>query len=472
MPDIGIGNYQQQTLEQLLKTNLSYEVPFFQREFSWGKDDWDDLLEDINKAMKLKKGHFFGFMTFRKPQNGIIHIIEGQQRLATVTIFISVVRDILQELDDDHWRRLNEEYIKSTDPLNREIPPFLKLVLSEMNKDFFKKYIQEENFPSRKLEKFKTEKKVNLSNQLIFQCYRFFYEALEETTEKLSEKDRKDYLDEVIRTILREFIIITAEVEDSFAAYNIFQTLNDRGLDLTVTDLLKTYLFEKVGESWREAKEKWDAIREILSVINTNAFLRHYWLSTHGVVQEKHLLKEIANKIKNKAEVFKFLEDLKGEAEVYEALLNPNIGYWANKTIVDLLNELQTLTTQMTLPLLMAGSRLHEKEYKEFINILRLCISFTFRYLTIAEAEHKVLEKLFSDIAIELRKGTIKNAEQIKKKLLVEYPDDDTFAKLFLKKEIKVAKVAKYILTKIDDFLSPDKEKYSDKITLEHILPR
>jgi hypothetical protein len=160
---------------------------------------------------------------------------------------------------------------------------------------------------------------------------------------------------------------------------------------------------------------------------------------------------------------------LKGEAEVYEALLNPKIDYWANKTIVDLLNELQTLTTQMTLPLLMSGSSLQEKE---FINLLRLCIGFTFRYLTIAEAEHKVLEKLFSDIAIEIRKGVIKNTEQIKKRMYREYPDDDTFIKLFAKKEIKVAKVAKYILQTIDNHLSQDEEKFSNRITLEHILPR
>jgi uncharacterized protein with ParB-like and HNH nuclease domain len=469
MLDIGIGNYQQQTLEQLLKNNLSYVVPFFQREFSWGKDDWDDFLEDANKTMKEKKGHFFGFMTFKKPENDEIPIIEGQQRLATVTILISVVRDLLLEMEDDFWKDLNKEYIKSIDILSPETPPFFKLILSEMNKEFFKKYVQEESTPNKKIDKFKIERKVNLSNQLIFKCYKFFQDELKKKIEKMSNKEAKDYLVEIVRSVLRNFIIITTEVTDSSAAYNIFQTLNDRGLDLNVTDLLKTYLFEKVGESWRDAKEKWDAIREILSLANTNAFLRHYWLSTHEVVKEKDLLREIQSRIKTKADVFKFLEDLKGEAEVYEALLNPTIDYWGNKKIVEHLYELQILTTQMALPLLMAGNKLPEKE---FINLLQSCIDFTFRYLTIAEAEHKVLEKLFSDIAIDIREGKIKNAEQMKKRLSREHIDDDTFKKLFTKKEIKVAKVAKYVLQKIDDYLSPDEEKYSDRITLEHILPR
>lgn len=464
-----MSNGVQKTIEQLLKENFSYVVPFFQREFSWKKDDWDDFLEDTLNVMKHKKGYFFGFMTFKKPVNDEIPVIEGQQRLATVTILISVVRDFLSEMDDDFGKDLEKGYIKTIDNLSPETPASYKLILSDMNKDFFKKYIQETDSPKNKIEKFKRERRINLSNQLIFKCYKFFYDKLKTNTNGLPNKEKKDYLIEIIRTVLRNFVVITTDVTDSHTAYSIFQTINDRGLDLNLTDLLKTYLFEKVGESWKEAKAKWDEIREILSLINVSAFLRHYWLSTHGVIKEKDLLREIEERIKTKTDIFKFLEDLKSEAEVYEALLNPTKDFWGDETTVDLLKELQILAIQMTLPLSMAGSHLKSKE---FINILQACINFTFRYLTIAEAEHKVLEKLFSDIAIDLRNGKIKNAEELKKRLSREYIDDDTFIKLFTKKEIKIAQVAKYILMKIDDFLSPVKEKFSAKITLEHILPR
>ncbi len=468
MIDIGIGDYQQKTIEQLLKENVSYVIPFFQREFSWRKDDWDDFIEDTFNVMKHKKGYFFGFMTFKKPVNNEIPVIEGQQRLATVTILISVVRDLLFEIGDNFWKDLDKEYIKLIDILSPETPAFYRLILSDMNRDFFKKYIQEVDSPKKKIGKFKNDRRVNLSNQLIFKCYKFFHDKIRSNIDDIDNKEKKDYLTEVVRSVLRNFVIITTEVTDSHTAYSIFQTINDRGLDLNLTDLLKTYLFEKVGESWKDAKAKWDEIREILSLVNVSAFLRHYWLSSQGVIREKDLLGQIESRIKTKTDVFKFLEDLKDDAEVYEALLNPRRDYWGDKNIIELLNELQILTIQMALPLLMAGNYL---KGKEFINVVQICINFTFRYLTIAEAEHKVLEKLFSDIAIDIRKGRIKNTEEMKKRLSREYIDDDTFIKLFAKKEIKTAKVSKYILKKVDDFLNRDREKFSDKITLEHILP-
>lgn len=470
MVDIGMGKYQEKTLEALLRGNHTYVIPPFQREFSWRKDEWDDFLEDTLNIMKNKKGYFFGFMTFKKALNDEIPVIEGQQRLAIVTILLSVVRDFLFEMGDNAWRELDKEYIKSIDVLSPEVPAVPKLVLADMNKDFFKKYIQEVDSPKNKIEKVKRERKVNLSNQLIFRCYAFFDDKLRTHTSGMDGKERKEYLIQIVRLVLRYFVVITSEVTDSHTAYSVFQSINDRGLDLNLTDLLKTYLFEKAGESLKEAKTKWDEIREILSLVNVNVFLRHYWLSTHEVIKEKDLLREIENNIKAKADIFKFLEDLKGEAEVYEALLSAKIDYWGNEDVVELLIELQMLTIQMALPLLMAAAT-HLND-KEFIKTLKLCINFTFRYLTIAESEHKVLERLFSDVAIAMRNGKIRNAEEVKKRFYREYIDDDTFMKLFAKKEIKTAKVAKYILRKIDDFLNLEKEKFSKKITLEHILPR
>ena len=88
------------------------------------------------------------------------------------------------------------------------------------------------------------------------------------------------------------------------------------------------------------------------------------------------------------------------------------------------------------------------------------------------EKENKVLERLFSDIAIGIRKGEIGNSSQVREKLLKEYIPDDTFRLSFSEKDIKTIKVATYILKKIEESLDPLQEKISTKITLEHILPR
>jgi uncharacterized protein with ParB-like and HNH nuclease domain len=473
MSDIGLQQIQQDNMENLLRENANYEIPYFQREYSWTKDGWSDFLEDALKAREKKKKHFFGFMTFRQDKEDQVLIIEGQQRLTTVTILLAVARDMLYDRGDASWGDL-DKYIQSSDPLTPSEPPSFKLILSELNKDFFQKHIQSVGKPKDKLQKIKTGPQLNLSNRNIYHCYRYFYSELDKIRQHLSPEEGKKQLMEIVKVVLRSFIVVRTEVSDNKAAFNIFQTLNDRGLDLTITDLIKVYLFTVVGESWRDAKDKWDDIREVLGAQDTNSFFRHYWLSSERVVKEKELLNEIEDKIRNKGDVFKFLDELKDEAEYYEALLNPSKTFWVRKSqeIVELLDELHLLSKQQPMPLLMASCKEDKFPTNEFIKLIRICINFIFRYLTIAERENKELERLFSEIAISIRKGKIRNTKDVKSRMMRENVDDDSFFKDFSRKQIKTAKVAKYILRKIENHMSPESEKVSRRLTLEHILPK
>jgi len=473
MNDIGLQNIQQDSMESILKGYSNYEVPFFQREYSWSKDEWIDFWDDSIKAKEYQSKHFFGFMTFRKEIDDKIFIIEGQQRLTTIVILLCLGRDLFFQYNDEDWKEF-ERYIIIKDALSPYEPFAPKLVLSDLNKDFFTKYIQECDQPENKFNTFDNELNVSLTNKNLFECYRYLYNELNKKIKNLSPDDKKDFIRELIKTVLRNFIIVKTEVTDNKAAFNIFQTLNDRGLDLTITDLLKIYLFDKVGTSWQEAKDKWDEIRETLSQQNTNSFLRHFWLSKYSVIKEKELLNAIEKKVNKKNEVFKFLDELKDDADYYDALLNPSKGFWGKRSqeIVDLLEELQILSKQQPLPLLMASCKEERFHTNEFIKLLEMCISFIFRYLTISERENKELERLFSDIAIDIRKGKIKDTREVRERLLREYVDDQSFIENFSKKHIKSIKVAKYVLMKIENHLSNENEKVNRKITLEHILPK
>lgn len=221
MVDIGIKELHKKTLVELLKEDTNYVIPFFQREYSWGKDDWTEFLEDTFMA-EGRKGHFFGFMTFKIESNGDVSIIEGQQRLTTATILIAVARDILFSLEDDTWKELEKEYITSKDPLSPDNPSFPKLVLSELNKSFFQKQIQAVDKPENKIENISKVTDYNSSNQLIFGCYKFFYKELIEKIKDSPQKDKRDFLLKVLSLVLKNFVVITTEVTDSNVAFNIF----------------------------------------------------------------------------------------------------------------------------------------------------------------------------------------------------------------------------------------------------------
>lgn len=470
MIEIGIKNPQEEQLAELFKRDASFIIPPFQREYAWKKDDWSDFLEDIQNIRDKDKGHFFGFMTFKKEKKDKIAIIEGQQRLSTITILVAVVRDLLKQMNDEAWTKIEQSYIKSEDPLSPDTPPSYKLTLSEIDKDFFRKYIQEPFEPEKKIKDVSQGPKLVPSNQLIIDCYKYFHSELLRLTSNLQGVEKSKYFKESLNSVMKKFVTITWEVADEKSAYNIFQTLNDRGVQLTQADLLKIYLMDQASDDWKEAKEKWDEIKENLGSEDINIFLRHYWLSSEGIVKQSNLLEEIQTKYNSRKKVFELLETLKQEAENYDALLNPTPDFWDKKDnkIVEMLRELQILSKRQTLPLLMAGIKLHTSE---FLKLLEYCIAFTFRYLTIAEAENKVIERLFSDLSIDMRKSKVTKAPELRERLKRDYIDDETFKTIFSRKEIRTGKVAKYILRKIENKLSGETEIINNRLTLEHILP-
>ena len=468
MDKIGIVDHGKTTLEELLKKDTRYVVSFFQREYSWTQDDWSDLLFDILKCKDLLSDHFFGFMALRKVDDSI-SIIEGQQRFSTITILISLIRDILKERQNKKWEEIERSYIKSVDELSEDSYTTYKLELSEMNKSFFKDFIQEADYPDKKI-KSTNRTTLNLSNRLIYDCYKYYYSEL--TKSKASMKDGDNfntYLLSLCTVVLRRFVLFQIGVQDDLSAYNIFQTLNDRGLDLALADLLKVHLFEMYGKDhWIEAKDRWDEIRNILSQIKINTFLRHYWLSTFKVVQENDLLREFQQEINTKTKAANFLRDLKMEAEVYDALVNPSYDYWENHQTVELITNLKIISAQMPLPILLAGVQ----KFKDRDKFLKIIISFVVRYVTIGDRDNKVLEKLFSDIAREIREGSITTIPELKAKLSVEYVNDTIFSQEFSNVRIKTTKVAKYLLQEIENHIGTKQEKLNKTINVEHFLPK
>ena len=122
----------------------------------------------------------------------------------------------------------------------------------------------------------------------------------------------------------------------------------------------------------------------------------------------------------------------------------------------------------MPLPVLLAGVAFSQ----EFNNFVKILISFVVRYVTIGDRDNKVLEKLFSDIAIGMRKGELLTLADIKSKLISEYVDDESFIQNFSNARIKVTNVAKYLLQEIENHIGKKHEKYDKTINVEHFLPK
>jgi hypothetical protein len=122
--------------------------------------------------------------------------------------------------------------------------------------------------------------------------------------------------------------VIQIVVSDEADAYTLFETLNERGIELSVLDLLKNYLFKKTGNSLDIIKRHWyDTLSNLDDNIGTK-FLRHYWVSKNGRVQAGRLYREIRDSARTKATAMKLASDLSSTSSLYQALIVPDDPMW------------------------------------------------------------------------------------------------------------------------------------------------
>jgi len=467
---LGLVDTKTINVNNLLKLS-NYNLIISQRDYSWTEDDIVNFWNDITKS---DDEHFFGLMFFTqlKPTDKTISIVEGQQRLATITIFICVCRDILYEKDrnDPTHERFDSDFIHEFDYSTQTLRP--KLYMSEIDREFFREFIQKKDTYENKKKEF--EKKlqiqdIKLSEFLIAFCYEYFYNQIKKKIDKLSPKEGKDEIIRLINRITNDFWTITTTVTNENAIYRIFGTINARGLDLNNANLLKNYLFSKSGIHLEETKRYWSMIQNLLDE-NLNDFLRYFWIAQYYFIRDDELYDEMAEKITTPEEVLVFIQELRKNAEIFNQIINP-IG---SPNAVKLLKELNILGAKQVLPLLLLVKSKFDED--NFEKVVQACVNFTFRYSTICNLHNNKLEKLYySTIAKKIRRGDITSAEDIihELKIFDLYPTDSIFENKFKDRLLKTPKIARYILHKINFEMQTTKEIIGiDELTLEHVLPQ
>lgn len=246
------------TIRDLFSVSKKYIVPRFQREYSWGKDEIDALWDDVTDNIKIEKGkcvnqeYFIGaIVLIGEDKSFELLIVDGQQRLTTITILLSALVQALKGINDGNAQALYSNYLEGKDEDNN---PYFKLI-NETPKPFFQRSIQfyeKENVtPSNKEER------------VLQDAYNLLIKKLE-ITDLVSKIDSDKNLvgDEAQRyykilislrdQILNYLKVIYITVKDEDDAYTIFETLNARGINLTPVDLIKNEVFKNLKRTHPE----------------------------------------------------------------------------------------------------------------------------------------------------------------------------------------------------------------------------
>jgi len=462
------------SLSGLLGNGLTYKVPVFQRDYSWKIDNWTDLWEDIKILLNSDRDHYMGAVVLQKLGEKQFLVIDGQQRFTTLSLIALATIKYIQDLinkgidSDDNIERISElrrGFLGQKDPASLHYSS--KLFLNENNDPFYQRNLLQLISPQN-------EKTLIDSDRLLWQGFNFFYNKIGEQFPNASGAELASFLSKIVGD---KTMFIKIEVEDELSAYTLFETLNYRGVDLTVTDLLKNYLFSLITPSdLRIAKEIWKKIATSIGIDKFPVFLRHFWISRKPLVRQEQLFKTIRSEIKSNQQVFDLLNCLDSYSEIYLALQDPFSIFWqGNRDRIKRIREMKLFGVKQQLPLLMvAKEKLNDHEFDKTLKVIS---TISFRYNVIGSRQANRMEELYNIVSQKIYNSFITTAQSVFNDIKELYISDADFKNDFSTIELysygRSKKLARYILFELENNMMQggDRDYELDPATIEHILP-
>lgn len=466
------------TFRKLLGNGLRYKIPAFQRDYSWDKDEWDDLWQDIISMYDEdgEDSHYMGYLVLQSKDSKNYDIIDGQQRITTISLIILASLSVLKDLaskgydSEGNLKRLNNlrnSYIGYEDPVT--LVSETKLHLNRHNDNFYQTYLVPLETPP--------QRNLNSSEHLLRKAFYWFKEKVGNYSKENGENIAQ-LIDKTVDSLF--FTVIT--VTDELNAFKVFETLNARGVRLSSTDLLKNYLFSIIGSNSTHDNQInvfeniWERIVDQLGNENFPEFLRVYWNSKNKLVRKTELFKTVRKQIIGKELAFQLIRDLDKAANIYIALRKPNDELWSQEERC-YLEQLQMFNVRQPLALLMASYiRYNEINRDNFRRVLKAIAIISFRYNVICNMQSRDQESIYNDISckISTNEYDLNDIYTLLKKI---YPEDNLFKAAFTEKDLKTTnsrnkKVVRYILFELEKNASGKSLDFEDsKYTIEHIMP-
>ena len=458
-------------IEYMEGSKKRFIIPVYQRNYDWKIENCKQLYDDLIQVIKNNsKTHFFGsIVSVYEPsgRNTEFLIIDGQQRLTTMSLLFLALYNLLEEKiiiseDESLKDQIYEDFL-----VDKYQPQEKRMKLKPIKNDqkaFSKLFNSKDDY-------------IKDSNLTI--NYSYFYERIQK---------QEITIDELFDAICRlEIINITLNNEDN--PQLIFESLNSTGLDLSEGDKIRNYILMGLPKQKQDEyyEKYWNCI-EKCTKYDVSSFIRDY-LSVKQLVipSQKKVYINFKKYVEDSSlKIIEILEDLLSYAKRYNILL---CGKTSSKELNSCINRLNRLETTVTRPFFLEVLRLYD-ENQINLNEVTEAFSITESYLfrrTICDLPTNALNKIFLLLNREIMRddGTDSNyIEKLKFALLskkdrARFPNDDDFSLMFTEKPIYQmnSKNKIYILERLENFGTlEDKDIYrhydEGEYSIEHIMPQ
>lgn len=409
-------------IQKILGSKNTYFVPEYQRQFSWSdKREVKELFDDVLNHIKIvddslrTEEYFLGTMIFQGDITAAaslkrkIYVIDGQQRLTAITIFLRALSDCFAKIDQSTLAdAIRKNYIFGQDDNGNNFPIFT----NETPQPFFRAVIQQGQ----------NAKPTTDEEDRIDAAYKYFMKRMAASSIKSrfckSNGTHCDLVEiyKAIRDQLLSCIVIAIWTTDAQYANSIFEIMNAKGLELAPLDLIKNRIFSLCKNEGDVAsiENAWKKVSSSLSQdekrIPFDLFFSHYWVARFGTKAKKNLYDDFSKKMKKYDDCIELLGDLYVYSLVYRKCLYPSLLSFENKrqyaSVVTYLNFLsRRLNLVMPRPFLIVLYRKYETGQitgKQLRNTLFFLSKYHFIYSAICSLRTNAIEKHYIDAAKDL----------------------------------------------------------------------
>lgn len=454
-------------LQKIFSEDFWFVIPEYQRPYVWQKDNIEELIEDLYYAFEHKgeNEYFLGSLVLKNINNENFNeyeVLDGQQRLTTFFMMIAVLRDIL---DDEDYKSTLRELIYQKENKLKKIPSRNRLTyyIRDNVKDFIDDFIIKDDGTKRKEDLLQYSEKENISISNMANALLVIHNLL----------SKKDKLDDFVVFLLNKALFIYVSTDNTEDAFRLFTILNDRGIPLTSSDILKS---TNIGQMDKDDLKRYSKLWEDIESKYGNNFDRFLVFIRNIIVKQKantNLLDEFEKNIYEKGKLNKG-KDTIDLLSRYDDIYDEIIELQSNK----LSNQYKNLITIMKIGLVS----------EDWIPALMYYYDkFKFNRLDdfLRKLEYKFSGDLISQetptTRVENMNKIMKEIERIDESQLDDFIDNSSLFNInknsyreVISGNVYKRKFVRYLLLKLEYLRSDNTVHLSSykNISVEHILPQ
>ena len=455
------------SLDDVFCDKYAFEIPGYQRPYSWGEEQAETLVDDLLQFLADQPSdvceadpYFLGSIVLIKPSGPLSQVVDGQQRLTTLTIMLSVLRSLIE--DDEIAAEISQRIYQKGSKLRKEDDK-PRLTTRPKDQRFFQQYIQEPD---------QLDALFSLKDKLVDSQSNMRRNTIAIHT-RLSGCDQ-NLLVRLSQFLTLGCFVVVVTTPDVDSAYRIFSVMNDRGLDLSPTDILKSLVTGKISDvngKRDRYTDKWEELEDSIGRDNFNSLFSHIRMLEMRTKSRSNVVSDFKKEIKPEESPEEFIDEkLAPYARAYSEILDEQYsGSMFNEDIKRSFSWLNRIDNSDWVPpaiYYLAKYRQEPEKLNKFLKLLERLASV--QMINRVSVNYRIARyaKLLSSIdnATEFNGCSPLHLSSEEKHNAVQQISGPIY---------QVSQIRLMVLLRLDSELSDGMAAYKhSRITVEHVMPQ